>query len=150
MTRVDGLVGGQGAARAAPQRGDLAAEHVDDQMLADALVVETEGRVQVLVVEEVAEGAVAQVVQQPRQAERLFDERQRWRAGLGLAERGVHLAGDLARQVHDPEAVRETAVLGGGEHPPRALQLVDALEPLHPGVVDDGRFGDLVVVARHA
>jgi hypothetical protein len=49
----------------------------------------------------------------------------------------------LNGQMHRAEAVSESAVLGGREHPPRALQLMDALEALDPGVVDDVGLGDL-------
>src|SRR5438309_10900292 len=31
-------------------------------------------------------------------------------------------------------------MLGGGEHPPRALKLVDPAQPLHPGRVDEILF----------
>ena len=143
VPRVDGLARAELAPGAAPQFGDEAAEFVDDEVLTDLLVVDAEHGQEVLLVAEVAEGPVAEVVQQAGEAQRLFDDRQRRRAGLHLGERGVHLARQLAGEVHRAEAVGEAAVLGGREHPPRALQLVDALEALDPRVVDDVCLRDL-------
>ena len=40
-------------------------------------------------------------------------------------------------EVHGAKGVLEARVLGRGEHPPGALQLVDAAEALHPGGVDE-------------
>jgi hypothetical protein len=62
---------------------------------------------------------------------------------LDLDQGGVHLPGEPAGQVHRAETVGEPAVLGGREHPPRTLQLMDALEALHPRAVDDVGLGDL-------
>jgi hypothetical protein len=143
VPRLDGLAGGERAAGAAPQLGQQRTELADDELLRDALVVDAEHRQQILLVAEVAERAVAEVVQQTGHAQGLLHQRQRRRARLDLGQRGVDLPRQLAGQVHGAQAVSEPAVLGGGEHPPRALQLVDALEPLHPRVVDDVRLGDL-------
>ena len=143
MPRVDGLAGGERPRRAAPQLGQQRPELADDEVLRDLLVVDAEHRQQVLLVAEVAEGAVAEVVQEAGHAQGLLDQRQRRRARLDLRQGGVHLPRQLAGEVHGAQAVGEAAVLGGGEHPPRALQLVDALEALHPRVVDDVRLGDL-------
>ena len=140
---VDRLAGGEGARRAAPQLGQQRPQLADDELLRDLLVVDAEHRQQVLLVAEVAERAVTQIVQEARQAQRLFDQRQGRRLRLDLDQGGVHLPRQLTGEVHGAQAVGEAAVLGGGEHPPRALQLVDALEALHPRVVDDVRLGDL-------
>jgi len=86
---------------------------------------------------------MADVVEQAGEAQRLFDERQGRRRRLDLAQRRVHGPGEQPAEMHDPDAVGETTVLGGREDPPRALQLVDALETLHPGAVDDVGLGDL-------
>ncbi len=75
VPRVDGLVRAELARGAAPQLGDEAAQLVDDEVLADLLVVDTEHRQEVLLVAEVAEGPVAEVVQQAGQAQRLLDDR---------------------------------------------------------------------------
>ena len=140
---VHRLVGAKRPRRAAAQLRDESAELVDDEVLRDLLVVDPEHGLEVLLVAEVAERTVAEVVQQPGQPQGLFDQRQGGRAGLDLGQRGVHLPRELPGEVHGAEAVREAAVLGGREHPPGALQLVDPLQPLHPGTVDDVRLGDL-------
>ena len=143
VPRVDGLAGGELPRRASPQLGQQRPELADDEVLRDLLVVDAEHGQQVLLVAEVAEGAVAEVVQEAGHAQRLLDQRLRRRARLDLRQRGVDLPRQLAGEVHGAEAVREAAVLGGGEHPPRALQLVDALEALDPRVVDHVRLRDL-------
>ena len=140
---IDRFAGGERPRRAAPQLREQRPQLVDDEVLRDLLVVDAERRQEVLLVAEVAERAVAEVVEQAGGAQGLLDQRQRRRTGLDLGEGGVHLPRQLAGEVHRAEAVGEAAVLRRGEHPPRALQLVDALEPLHPGVVDDVRFRDL-------
>ena len=143
MPRVDGLAGGELPRRAAPQLGQQRPELADDEVLRDLLVVDAEHRQQVLLVAEVAEGAVAEVVQEAGHAQRLLHQRLRRRARLDLRQRGVDLPRQLAGEVHGAQAVGEAAVLGGGEHPPRALQLMDALEALHPRVVDHVGLRDL-------
>ena len=143
VPRVDGLAGGELPRRASPQLGQQRPELADDEVLRDLLVVDAEHGQQVLLVAEVAEGAVAEVVQEAGHAQRLLDQRLRRRARLDLRQRRIDLPRQLAGEVHRAQAVREAAVLGGGEHPPRALQLVDALEALHPRVVDHVRLRDL-------
>ena len=143
VPRVDGLAGGERTRRASPQLGQQRPQLADDEVLRDLLVVDAEHGQQVLLVAEVAEGAVSEVVEEAGHAQGLFDQRLRRRARLDLGQRGIDLPRQLAGQVHRAQAVREPAVLRGGEHPPRALQLVDALEALHPGVVDDVRLRDL-------
>ena len=143
VPRVDALVVAERAARAAPQGADEPAQLVHDQVLRDLLVIEPEGGLQVLLVAEVAERAVTDVVQQAGKAHRLFDDGQRRCRRLHLDERRVDVLGQLPGEVHHAQAVREAAVLGRREDPPRALQLVDALESLHPRAVDDVRLGDL-------
>ena len=88
-----------------------------------------------------AEGAVADVVEEAGQAQRLHDQGLRRRLGVQVAERRVEVARPLAGQVHGTHGVLEARVLGGGEDPPGALQLVDAAEALQPGMVDHVLLG---------
>ncbi len=143
VPRVDRLALGERTARAAAERPQQLADLVDDEVLRDALVVEPEDGLEVLLVAEVAERPVPDVVQQAGEAHRLFHEGQRGSRRLDLAQRRVDGLREQAGEVHHAEAVREAAVLGGREDPPRALQLVDALEPLHPRAVDHVGLGDL-------
>ena len=107
-------------------------------------MVDAEHGEQVLLVTEVAERAVAEVVQQAGHAQGLLHQRERRRAGLDLGQRrGTPGAPARRPRCMVPRLCGEPAVLGRGEHPPGALQLVDALEPLDPRVVDDVRLGDL-------
>ena len=64
----------------------------------------------------------------------------------GGAERRVQVLRPFARKVHRAKRVLEARVLGGGEHPPCALQLVNAAEPLQPRTVQQVLLGR---VPRH-
>ena len=105
---------------------------------------------QEVVVEEVAEGTVADVVQQAGHPQQLLDQRRRRRVGKHRAERRVELLGEAAGQVHGAQGVLEAAVLGGREHPARRLQLRDAPQPLHPRRVDQILLGRLAGHAARA
>ena len=97
-----------------------------------------------VVVEEVGERPVADVVEQPGHAQRLDDEP----FGRRLArpaprrpapsQRRVEMAGPQPGLVHHAEAVGESAVLGGREHPARALELADPAQPLDPRACRSG------------
>ena len=69
---VEFLAFGEGAGRAAPDFADDRAEMVADDDLPEFFVTGMEG-VQVVVVEEMAEGAVSDVVHERRDAEKFFD-----------------------------------------------------------------------------
>jgi len=117
---VDALAALEGPRRAAPEPADQLAQFFSDDSLPHFLVGEIEVG-QEIVVEEVAEGAVAHVVEQARHAEQLLEEGRRGGVGeLGL-EGGVELLGEAPGQVHGAERVLEAAVLGGREHPARGL-----------------------------
>ncbi len=140
--RVDALPVLEGPARAAPQAADEVAQLLPNDPLADFLVGEVEVGEEV-VVEEVAEGPVAHVVEQPRHPHQLLEERRGGRVGeLGL-ERPVELEREAPREVHRPQGVLEAAVLRGREDPPRRLQLRHPAQPLHPRGVDQVLLGRL-------
>ena len=110
-----------------------------------------EGR-QDLVVEEVGERAVADVVEEPRDAQRL-DHQPLGRDGLAGRERAerrpqarVQRAGPQPGLVHHAQAVGEARVLGGREHPARALELADPAQALDPGGVEQVVLGDVLRV----
>ena len=140
--RIDRLAGVEDAVRASPevpeQIGQLLADDALAEQLVGQLVVHQE-----VVVEEVAERAVTDVVEEPRRPQELLDQRGRRRVGEGRAERGIEVLGEPAGQVHRPERVLEAAVLGGRVHPARRLQLRHAAQPLHPRGVDQVLLGRL-------
>ena len=145
--RVDGLVGVEGGTGAAAERAQYLAELVANDLLAHQLVGEVVVDEEV-VVEEMTEGAVADVVQKPGHPEQLLQQRRRGSiAAEDRAERRVELLGEPPGKMHRPEGVLEAAVLGGGKHPARRLQLRDPPEPLHPGRVDDVLLGHAVLGA---
>src|SRR6516225_8618330 len=53
------------------------------------------------------------------------------------------MASPFAREVHGPERMLEPRMLGRGENPPRALQLVYASQTLQPRSVDQVLLGRL-------
>ena len=104
-------------------------------------------------VEEVRERPVADVVEEPGHAQRLDDETL-GRYGLAWSEDGQRRGERRVERprpepglVHDPEAVREPRVLGGGEDPARALELADAPQALDPRGVEEILLGDGLHVA---
>ena len=106
-------------------------------------------RGQHVIVEEVGERPVPDVVEQAGNAQRLDHEPfGRDRALAGRQQRSpqarVERTGPQAGLVHDPEAVRETRMLGGREDPARALELADAAEPLQPRRVEEVLLGDVL------
>jgi hypothetical protein len=141
---VDGLAGLEVPGGAAPQPADQLAQLFLDDLLAHDLVRELGRPVgEEVVVKEVAEGAVADVVEQPGHPEQLLEERRRWRVRELRAQRGVKLLGEAPGQVHGAERVLEAAVLGSGEHPARGLELRHAPQSLHPRRIDQVFLGGL-------
>ena len=118
-----------------PELSHQVRERTCDQLASDHLVVEVP-RVQVVLVEEVAERPVANVVKQPRDAHRLLHELRRRHIAHCHPERPVKVLRPLAGEVHGAERVLEARVLRGREHPPRALQLVDPAQALQPSGID--------------
>ena len=140
--RIDGLAALEGAARAPPEAPEDLRQLLADDPLADQLV----GQLvidQEVVVEEVAEGAVADVVDQSRRPQELLDQRKRGRVGKDRAQRRIELLGEASGEVHRPERVLEAAVLRRGVHPARRLELGHAAQPLHPRRVDQVLLGRL-------
>ena len=99
-------------------------------------------------VEEMRERPVADVMEQARDAQRLDDQPLRRRgagAGEGRSQGGIEVARPQAGLVHDAQAVREPAVLGGREDPARALELAHTPQPLHPGGVEQVLLGGVLL-----
>ena len=165
--RVDRLAVGEGVAlrgraRRSPERPDQVAELALDDQLAEVLVREAlaGASARVLrrgkggehsVVEEVGERAMAHVVEQARDPERLDDEAL-GREGLvrrerrqGAPQRGQQRARPQPRLVHHAEAVREPRVLRGREDPARALELADPAQPLEPRGIEEVVLGGVLV-----
>lgn len=139
---LDFLKGGEMPVGGASNTAEQVAKLVFNDVGAERLVRDAE-LVEVLVVEEMSKGAVADIVQQGGEAGGRFDE------GLGRAGAADHLEAvvpfvdDDAGEVHGAEDVLEAHVLGAGEDVPGGLELVDVSQALEPGVVDDLLFGDL-------
>ena len=139
---LDRLAGGEHAVGAPPEPADRVPELLPDDPLADQLVGEVDVG-QEVVVEEVPERPVAHVVEEPGHAEELLHERGRGGVGEDGPERRPELLREAAGDVHRAEGVRKAAVLRGGEHPARRLELRDPPEALHPGRVDQVLLGRL-------
>ena len=140
--------GRERARGAAADAADDVAEVLADDDLREVLVDQAVPAEEV-VVEEVAERAVAHVVQQAGDPHVLFHVvGGRAFFAQHLAERGVQAAGEGAGQLHGPQAVLEAAVLRRGIDPAGALKLEDVAEALEPGGVDEVLFRDLAGVLR--
>src|SRR4029453_15705997 len=108
------------AGGAAPEAADQLAQLLLDDLLAHDLVREVPVGEEV-VVEEVPEGAMADVVEQARHPEQLLEERRRGGVRELRAQRRIELLGEAAGQGHGAQRVLEAAVLGGGEDPAGGL-----------------------------
>ena len=117
------------------QTDDVAA----DDFVVQAVIGEEVG------VEEMPERPVPHVVQQGGHAHQRLDVGAAGQVGADLAEAVPEDGHRPAGQVHRPEGVLKSRVLGGGIDPPGGLQLVDLPQPLHPGVVEDPLLGDLAL-----
>ena len=99
--------------------------------------------IQEVVVEEVAERAVADVVEQPGHPQQLLEQGRRGAVRKDGVERWSELLGEAPGQVHGSQRMLEAAVLRGGKHPARGLQLRDAPQALHPRGVEHVLLGGL-------
>src|SRR5437879_8771903 len=136
------FAGGERPGRASPDPADDRPEVLPDYDLSKPFVGEPE-RFQEIVVEEMAERAVPDVVDERGDAQQLFDVVGRRRVRDDLLQEGVEMPGEPAGDVHRAERVDEPAVLGGRVDPPGALELEDVAQPLGPGRIDQillGRF----------
>jgi hypothetical protein len=92
---------------------------------------------EVVIIEKMSEGTVADIVQESGNTQEFLDE-----IGGGTVrnrglERRVEMTGETACEMHGAEGVLEPAVFRGRIDPPGALELVDLAQPLHPGSVDE-------------
>ncbi len=158
------VAGGDPVARSPSQAGDQGRQLPLDDELGEILVGErlpvgpapVRGRReggQDVIVEEMGEGAVADVVEQPRNPQRLHDQpfgrrpQAGVRHGQGVDERRIEVAAPKPGLVHHAEPVREPRVLRGREDPARALQLADPAQALEPDGIEDVLLGRLL--GRH-
>ena len=135
----------EGTGRAAPDLADDWAEMVADDDLPEFFVTGVEG-VQVVVVEEMAERAVADVVHERRDAEKFFDIVRRGNLLDRFFEKRIEMPCKAACHVHGAERVDEAGVFRRGVDPSGALELIDIPEALDPGGVDQVFFSPFVWV----
>ncbi len=131
------------------QLADEIAQLLLNDRLADILVGDFEIR-QKVIVEEVAKGAVADVVQEPGDSHVLFDKSRRGTVvSQNPPERGIEMLGKLPGKVHRAQGMLEPAVLRRGINPAGALQLINIAKPLNPGGIDDIFLRDFPFFLRH-
>src|SRR2546430_10402389 len=118
LVGVQLLTGGERSGRASPDLPDDRPQVLADDELAEPFVSESE-RFQKIVVEEVAERAVPDVVDERGDAQQLFDVVGRRRVRDDRLQEWVEVPGEPAGDVHGPERVDKPAVLGGRVDPPR-------------------------------
>ena len=142
---------GKGAGRTAADLADDRTEMVSDDDLAEFFVTGMK-RVQVVVVEEMAKGAMADVVHERRDAEKFFDIVGRRHIRCRFLQKRIEVPCEAACHVHGAERVDEAGVFRGGIDPAGALELIDVPEALDPGRVDQVLFRPFVRVrvARRA
>ena len=137
--RLDPLAWAKEAARTRVEGGNRRSQLAFDQCAADHLVVDAEA-IQVILVEEVPEGPVADVVQQPGNPQGLLDAGSRRDLRHKGRQVGVELAGPFSTEVHRTQRVLKARMLAAREDPPGGLQLMDAAKSLQPGMVEQVLF----------
>jgi len=133
----------EGTGRTAPDFADDRAEMVSDDDLPEFFVTGAEG-VQVVVVEEVAEGAVPDIVREGRHAEKFFDIICRRNLSDRFLEKWIEMPSKAACHMHRTKRVDEAGMFCRGVDPSSALELVDVAEALDPGGVDQVFFRSFV------
>ena len=109
LIRVELLTFGEGAGWAAPDLADDRTEMVSDDDLPEFFMAGMEG-VQVVVVEEMAERAMADVVRERRDAEKFFDIVCRRNLRCRFLEKRIEMPCKAACHVHGAERVDEAGV----------------------------------------
>src|SRR4030042_3621434 len=101
-------------------------------MVADLLMIRVESR-KILLIKEMAEGAVSGIVEEPGQAKEFIYIGKRGEFCFeNLEERGIKPLRESPGDMKGPQRVLKPRVLGRGKYPASALQLEDASEALDP------------------
>src|SRR5205814_8987921 len=137
--RLDPLARGERTGGTRVEGRDRRSQLPLDQGAADDLVIDGEA-IEVILVEEMPEGAVPDVVQQPGDPQRLLDAGSRWNIRIQGRQVGVELPGPFSTEVHRTQRVLEAGMLAAREDPPGGLQLMDAAKSLQPGMVEQVLF----------
>ena len=132
LRRIELFVLGQPTVGIATHAADQISQFVADDAAADRLVRLPEAG-QKMRVEKMAEGPVADVVQQPGQPQQALDVAAAGHVGAGFRQAVVQRGYGAAGHVHDADDVLEARMLGRRENPPGGLQLMDLPQPLQPG-----------------
>ena len=95
---------------------------------------------QVMFIKKMPERAMADIVEQSRQAQQFFHIIARRHILAGVFEAWIKVAGKLTRHMHSSQGMLKAGMLGRRVHPSRALQLINTSKPLHPGGIDNVLF----------
>ena len=128
--------------RIAADAADQVAEFVANDDAAERLVRQAVAR-QIMLVEEMAERAMANVVQQAGQSHQRFDISAAGHVGANFLQAVIQPRDGPARQMHDAHHMLKPRMLGGGKDPPGGLQLMNLPHPLDPRMIDDLPLGRL-------
>src|SRR4030042_1758228 len=105
-------------------------------MVTDRLMSRVESR-KILLIKEMAEGAVSGIMEEPSQAKEFIYIGKRGEFCFeNLEERGIKPLRESPGDMQGPKGVLKTSMLGRGKYPASTLQLEDASKALNPGGVD--------------
>ena len=96
-----------------------------------------------IVIEEMAERAVADVMGKGGDPEEFFHIVGRRDIRRGFCKKWIEMPGEAPGDMHRAERMDEAAVLGRWIDPSRALKLIDVTQPLHPRRVNEVLLGGL-------
>jgi hypothetical protein len=140
---IDGFPFLQGAVGAPPDPLQDGRNFFPDDVLADFLMVRLESR-KILLVEKMAEGSMADIMEEASESEEFFDIEGRRKVFPKDAEqRGIKPVRKDTRDMHRPKGMLKTGMFCRGKNPTGTLKLKDAPESLNPGRVNDIPFGPL-------
>ncbi len=125
----------KGPGRTAADLADDRTQIVSDDDLAEFFMTGVK-RVQVIVVEEVAKGAMADVVYESRHAEKFFDVVGRRHIRCHLLQKRIEVPRELPCHVHGANRMDEPGMFGGWIDPAGTLKLIDIPKSLHPWRID--------------
>ena len=99
---------------------------------------------QIIVIEEMTEGSMADVMDERGDTKEFLDVVGRRCVGSHPSQKRIQVPREAAGHMHGTDGMHEARMFGGGIHPTGALELINLPEALDPGGIDQILFGPLV------
>lgn len=139
VIRIEFLAAIERPRRATSNLFDERSEMLPDDDLSELFMRKAEA-VQLVVVEEMAERAMSDVVDERGDAQEFFDEGGRGKVGHGVAQKGIQVSRESSGHMHGAQRMHEPRMLRRWIHPAGALELINVTQPLNPGRINQVFF----------